>query len=254
MGKVYLVGAGPGDKELITLKGIRAIEEADVILYDRLINQELLNYARSEAELIFCGKEPKLHGVIQDEINRLLVQYGTEGKIITRLKGGDPFIFGRGGEEALVLEKANIPFEVVPGITSGISAPAYAGIPLTHRGLSGSVSFINGSNPESRSLKEWQHIANGTETLCFYMGVRNFPKTAEYLIQAGLEKTTPVAIIHWGTTNKQKTIVGTLETITDRLDEITNPSMIVIGQVVLLHDQLQWFNKQALENAGASSL
>ncbi|MFC4387005.1 uroporphyrinogen-III C-methyltransferase [Gracilibacillus marinus] len=256
MSKVYIVGAGPGDKELITVKGLRAIQEADVILYDRLINMDLLEEAKEGAELIFCGKEPKLHGVIQDEIHRLLVFYAKQGKVVTRLKGGDPFIFGRGGEEGQVLSRENIPFEIVPGITSGISAAAYAGIPLTHRGISGSVSFINASNPDARTSEEWEHLAKGADTLCFYMGVRQFPKTAEYLIKAGLKPSTPVAMIHWGTFAHQKTIIGTLDTIEARLHEISNPSMIVIGDVVSLHEELQWFEqiatKQTVVTNGAS--
>ncbi|KAB8139408.1 uroporphyrinogen-III C-methyltransferase [Gracilibacillus oryzae] len=247
MSKVYIVGAGPGDKELITLKGLRAIKEADVILYDRLINNELLDYAKEDCELIFCGKKPRLHGLIQEEIHRLLVQYAKQGKVVTRLKGGDPFIFGRGGEEGQVLKAENIPFEIVPGITSGISAAAYAGIPLTHRGVSGSVSFINASNPDNRSEEEWEHIVKGVDTLCFYMGVKHFPRTVQYLINAGLKPDTPVAMIHWGTFAHQKTIVGTLADIEGKMSEISNPSMIVIGEVVNLHKELQWFEQIAAE-------
>ncbi|WP_058307985.1 uroporphyrinogen-III C-methyltransferase [Gracilibacillus massiliensis] len=244
MGKVYIVGAGPGDEELITLKGVRAIKEADVILYDRLVNISLLEYAKESAVRIFCGKEPNKHGVIQDYINEQLVYYANKGKVVTRLKGGDPFIFGRGGEEALYLEEREINYEVVPGITSGISAAAYAGIPLTHRHVSGSVSFINGANPQSKTLDEWRHIAFGTETLCFYMGIKNFPVICEKLEEAGLPSTTPVAIIHWGTLTHQKTVVADLQTIVERLDEVSNPSMIVIGEVVKLHEKIKWFKEQ----------
>ncbi|WP_208586257.1 uroporphyrinogen-III C-methyltransferase [Gracilibacillus suaedae] len=243
MGKVYLVGAGPGDEELITVKGLRAIQEADVILYDRLVNRSLLNHAKEQAELIFCGKEPRKHGLIQDKINEQLIYYASIGKIVTRLKGGDPFIFGRGGEEAIHLEENQIEYEVVPGITSGISAAAYAGIPLTHRHISGSVSFINGSNPEAKTDKQWQHIANGADTLCFYMGIKKFPIICEKLKNAGLSKTTPVSIIHWGTLPEQKTVVADLETISDRLHEISNPSLIVIGEVVRLQEQIKWYKE-----------
>ncbi|GAE94894.1 uroporphyrinogen-III methyltransferase [Gracilibacillus boraciitolerans JCM 21714] len=184
---------------MITIKGLRAIKEADIILYDRLVNKKLLEYARSDATCIFCGKKPNMHGMIQDQINEQLVSFAKSGYIVTRLKGGDPFIFGRGGEEALLLEKNKIIYEIVPGITAGISAAAYAGIPpLTHRDISGSVSFINGSNPQSKTIEEWRHLANGAETLCFYMGVKNFPIICSKLIEAGLSKTIPVAIIHWG--------------------------------------------------------
>lgn len=243
MGKVYLVGAGPGDEELITVKGLRAIQEADVILYDRLVNPSLLDNAKEGAELIFCGKQPRKHGVIQEKINDQLVYYAQEGKVVTRLKGGDPFIFGRGGEEALHLEQNKIAYEVVPGITSGISAAAYAGIPLTHRHVSGSVSFINGSNPETKTDEQWRHIANGADTLCFYMGIKKFPVICEKLRKAGLSETTPVSIIHWGTLPHQKTIVADLETITNRLHEISNPSLIVIGEVVHLQKQINWYKE-----------
>ncbi len=245
MGKVYIVGAGPGDEELITLKGLRAIKEANVILYDRLVNKSLLEFAHEDAILIFCGKEPNKHGVIQDYINEQLVYYAEKGNTITRLKGGDPFIFGRGGEEALFLEERQIEYEIVPGITSGISAAAYAGIPLTHRHVSGSVSFINGSNPNAKTMEEWRHIAMGTETLCFYMGIRNFPVICDKLVEAGLAATTPVAIIHWGTLSQQKTITGNLNNILERLDEVSNPSMIVIGEVVQFHDKIKWFKEQS---------
>ncbi|MGP4041981.1 uroporphyrinogen-III C-methyltransferase [Gracilibacillus sp. D59] len=243
MGKVYLVGAGPGDEELITVKGLRAIQEADVILYDRLVNPSLLKHAKEEAELIFCGKQPQKHGLIQEKINAQLIDYASKGKIVTRLKGGDPFIFGRGGEEAIHLEDNEIEYEVVPGITSGISAAAYAGIPLTHRYISGSVNFINGSNPEAKSDEQWRHIAKGADTLCFYMGIRKFPVICEKLKKAGLSKNTPVSIIHWGTLPQQKTVVADLETISERLHEISNPSLIVIGEVVRLQEQIKWFKE-----------
>ncbi|MDX8047414.1 uroporphyrinogen-III C-methyltransferase [Gracilibacillus sp. S3-1-1] len=243
MGKVYLVGAGPGDAELITVKGMRAIEEADVILYDRLVNSTLLDYAKAGAQLIFCGKEPRKHGTIQESINEQLVQYAQEDKVVTRLKGGDPFIFGRGGEEALVLEENEITYEVVPGITSGISAAAYAGIPLTHRQVSGSVSFINGAYAEEKTDEQWRHIAGGADTLCFYMGIRKFPIIAEKLMKAGLSEETPVSIIHWGTLPKQKTIVANLGTIINRLHEVSNPSLIVIGEVVRLNERINWYKE-----------
>ncbi|UOQ86357.1 uroporphyrinogen-III C-methyltransferase [Gracilibacillus salinarum] len=244
MGKVYLVGAGPGDEELITVKGVRAIKEADVILYDRLVNHSLLDYAKADAELIFCGKMPRKHGLIQEKINEQLIYHAGKGKTVTRLKGGDPFIFGRGGEEALHLEEHQIAYEVVPGITSAISAAAYAGIPLTHRTISGSVSFINGSDPDGKTDEEWRHLALGADTLCFYMGVRKFPIICEKLMQAGLKETTPVSIIHWGTFSHQKSIVADLITVSDRLDEISNPSMIVVGEVVRLREKIRWFEEQ----------
>ena len=176
MGKVYLVGAGPGSVDLITVKGLRCIQEADVILYDRLINQELLDYAKSNAELIFCGKLPNKHAMIQERINHLLVKYAKEGKVITRLKGGDPFVFGRGAEEAEYLVDHDIPFEVVPGITSGIAAPAYAGIPVTHRDLGSSFAIVTGHMRAGKvDTIHWESLAKGIDTLAIYMGVGNLP-------------------------------------------------------------------------------
>ncbi|MEJ9212808.1 uroporphyrinogen-III C-methyltransferase [Bacillus smithii] len=246
MGKVFLVGAGPGDPELITLKGLKAIQEADVILYDRLINPALLDYAKQGATLIFCGKLPKHHHLQQETINHILVKHAKAGKTVTRLKGGDPFVFGRGGEEAEFLVKNGIPFEVVPGITSGIAAPAYAGIPVTHREYSGSFAFVAGHRKEGthEDLK-WEALAKGIDTLAIYMGVSNLPYIQEQLLKFGKPKDTPVALVHWGTTAQQRTVTGTLETIVDvvRREKVENPSMIVIGEVVKLREKLSWFEK-----------
>ncbi|MCP3028324.1 uroporphyrinogen-III C-methyltransferase [Halobacillus sp. A5] len=246
MTKVFLVGAGPGDPELITVKGLKAIQKADVILYDRLVNEELLDYASSKAELVFCGKKPDQHTLLQENINELLCQYALEDKVVTRLKGGDPFIFGRGGEEAAVLSEKGIEFEVVPGITSGAAAPAYAGIPLTHRELSSSVTFVSGVNPDGDTAEYWTNLAKHKGTLCIYMGVKKFPQTCEQLISHGMDQDMPVAIIHWGTTEEQKTVTGTLADIHQRLHEVSNPSMIVIGEVVRLRENLKWFEKEPL--------
>ncbi|MDC3417600.1 uroporphyrinogen-III C-methyltransferase [Aquibacillus salsiterrae] len=243
MGKVYLVGAGPGDPELLTIKGLRAIKEADVILFDRLVNGELLGYAKQDAELIYCGKQPGRHALIQEEINAMLCQFANQDKVVTRLKGGDPLIFGRGGEEAFVLREQGIPFEIVPGITSGSAAPTYAGIPLTHRNVSSSVAFIAGYNPEKDTSDYWRSLVRTVETLCIYMGVKRFPDMRDRLVEHGMDQETPVAIIHWGTTKQQKTITGTLATITDQLDEVSNPSMIIIGEVVKLREHIQWFDE-----------
>ncbi|MDL4842687.1 uroporphyrinogen-III C-methyltransferase [Aquibacillus rhizosphaerae] len=243
MRKVFLVGAGPGDPELLTIKGLKAIEQADIILYDRLVNKELLTYAKKEAELVYCGKTPGNHILRQENINYLLCKYANQNKIVTRLKGGDPFIFGRGGEEASVLRAHGIPFEIVPGITSGSAAPAYAGIPLTHRNLSSSVTFVSGYNPEKDNAAYWRSLSNSVETLCIYMGVNYFPIICDRLLKNGMDSALPVAIIHWGTTKSQKTITGSLGTIVDRLHEVTNPSMIVIGEVVRLREELQWFDE-----------
>ncbi len=246
MTKVYIVGAGPGDVELITLKGLRAIKEADVILYDRLLNEELLTYAKPGAELVFCGKLPNRHAMIQEHINESLVRYAKEGKVVTRLKGGDPFVFGRGAEEAAVLADENIPFEIVPGVTSGIAAPAYAGIPVTHRDLSGSFAIVTGHRQAGKDddLK-WESLVN-IETLAVYMGVKNLPYIVSQLRRFGKSSQTPVALIHWGTYDKQRTVTGTLETIERIVDEegIENPSMIIVGEVVRMREKIAWFNEQ----------
>lgn len=255
MGKVYIVGAGPGDIDLITVKGAKCIQEADVILYDRLINTELLSYAKTGVELIYAGKLPGLHAQTQDTINHLLVAYAQKGKIVTRLKGGDPFVFGRGGEEAQVLAKHGVVFEIVPGITSGIAAPAYAGIPVTHRDFSSSFALVTGHMREGKvdSIR-WEHLAKGVDTLAIYMGVGNLPYICSQLLKYGRSKHTPVALIHWGTTTEQYTVTGTLTTIVDiaRQSAIKNPSMIIVGEVVKLREEIKWFEQlelpQQLEN------
>lgn len=244
MGKVYLVGAGPGDIDLITVKGVKCIKEADVILYDRLINKELLAYAREGVELIYCGKLPDYHTLKQETINRFLVKHALKGKIVTRLKGGDPFVYGRGGEEAEALSKHGIPFEVIPGITSGIAAPAYAGIPVTHRELSSTFAFVTGHRKDGEEEElRWESLAKGIDTLAIYMGVKNLPYICSMLLKYGRDKETPVALVHWGTTKTQQTVTGTLETIVEdvKKSEIQNPSMIVVGEVVNLRSKLKWF-------------
>ncbi|MFC7783921.1 MULTISPECIES: uroporphyrinogen-III C-methyltransferase [unclassified Rossellomorea] len=246
MGKVYLVGAGPGDPELITLKALKSIQKADVILYDRLVNKELLSYAKKGADLIYCGKLPNYHTMKQDTINHFLVRYATSGKVVVRLKGGDPFVFGRGGEEAEALAKKGISFEIIPGITSGIAAAAYAGIPVTHRDASSSVAFVTGHKQNNLQEDEkWESLAKGIDTLAIYMGVGNLPYIKEKLIQNGKCKETPVALVHWGTTEVQRTVTGTLDTIIDIVKEekIENPSMIIVGEVVRFREKIQWFEE-----------
>ncbi|KPN89413.1 uroporphyrinogen-III C-methyltransferase [Lysinibacillus sp. ZYM-1] len=245
MGKVYIVGAGPGDADLITVKGLRCIECADIILYDRLINKELLTYAKQDAKLIFCGKMPQQHAMIQEHINQTLVSYAQQGLVVTRLKGGDPFVFGRGAEEAEVLVKHHIPFEIVPGITSGIAAPAYAGIPVTHRDLGSSFAMVTGHMQEGKDDEiRWESLAKGIDTIAIYMGVGNLPYIRQQLLKYGREEQTPVAVIHWGTFSaKQKTVTGTLATIEEiaRTENIQNPSIILVGKVVTLRETIQWF-------------
>jgi uroporphyrin-III C-methyltransferase len=249
VGKVFLVGAGPGDPELITLKGLRYLKQADVILYDRLVNPELLQHAKEGCQLVYCGKLPQIHTMKQETINHFLVKYAKKGYQVVRLKGGDPFVFGRGGEEALECVKNGVPFEVVPGITAGIAASAYAGIPVTHRSLSKSFAFITGHQVGDVEAKhQWFHLAKGVDTICVYMGVSHLPTIIKHLIRYGKSPHTPIALIHWGTLSDQKTVVGTLETIEACVKEanISNPSMIVIGEVVRLHDKLNWYEEEIL--------
>lgn len=251
VGKVYLVGAGPGDPDLITVKGLRCLQKADVILFDRLVNPELLKHAKEGAKLVYCGKLPHYHTMKQETINHFLVKYAYEGLQVVRLKGGDPFVFGRGGEEAEECMMHDVPFEIVPGITAGIAASAYAGIPVTHRTLSKSFAFITGHQAGNVAAEhQWSHLANGVDTICVYMGVSHLTTITKYLIQYGKSPQTPIALIHWGTLSDQRTIIGTLETIEEQVKEanISNPSMIVIGEVVRLHKKLNWFHEEMAPN------
>ena len=247
MGKVYIVGAGPGDVDLITVKGLRCIQEADVILYDRLINNDLLSYAKPSAKLIFCGKLPNRHAMIQENINLSLVQHAAQGKIVTRLKGGDPFVFGRGAEEAEVLAQNGIAYEIVPGITSGIAAPAYAGIPVTHRDLGSSFAIVTGHMREGKDdAIHWESLSRGIDTLAIYMGVGNLPYITKQLLTYGRPGSTPVALVHMGTFEQQRTITGTLETIVDIASnqQVKNPSIIIVGEVVSLREKISWFEQK----------
>lgn len=249
-GIVYLVGAGPGDPKLITVYGLECIQKADVIAYDRLINQDLLKHAKEDAELIYCGKLPGKHALIQEEINQLLVEKAQEGKIVTRLKGGDPFVFGRGGEEAEVLASHGLTFEIVPGITAGIAAPAYAGIPVTHRDHASSFAIVTAHGRESKGTDtvRWDVLANGIDTIAFYMGVGNLNHICSQLMKHGRSQTTPVAIIEWGTTDRQKTITGTLETIEEiaKNENITHPSIVLVGEVVKLRESIKWVEEKGI--------
>lgn len=252
MGKgfVYLVGAGPGDPKLITVKGSECIAKAEVLVYDRLASRRLLSLAKEDCELIYVGKSPDRHTLRQEEINQVLVQKGKEGKIVTRLKGGDPFVFGRGGEEALALVEAGIPFEIVPGVTSAIAVPAYAGIPVTHRELTSSFTVITGhEDPEKNSSTiDWEHLGPVEGTLVFLMGMENLELIAQKLIENGKNPETAVGIIQWGTRSEQRTLVGKLHNIAQLVKEqgFTNPSIIIVGQVVSLREKLQWFEKRPL--------
>ena len=248
--KVYLVGAGPGDPGLITVKGKECIQSADVIIYDYLAHPSLLKYARKSAELIYVGKKGGDHTLSQDQINDLLVEKAKPGTTVTRLKGGDPYIFGRGGEEAEVLMQNGISFEIVPGVTSAIAAPAYAGIPLTHRDYTSTVAFVTGHEDPTKdeSSIDWASLAKGIGTLVFFMGVKNLPNIIRQLTANGKPKDTPVALVRWGTTPRQVTVSGTLENIVDRVKAagLKAPAIIVVGEVVGLRDTLKWFEDRPL--------
>ena len=251
VGKVFLVGAGPGDPDLITVKGLRYLQQADVILYDRLVNPELLNHAKEGAQLVYCGKLPHYHTMKQETINHFLVKYAKKGCQVVRLKGGDPFVFGRGGEEAEECAHHDVPFEIVPGITAGIAASAYAGIPVTHRNLSKSFAFITGHQAGDVAAEhQWFHLANAVDTICVYMGVSYLSTITRKLIQFGKPPQTSIAIIQWGTLGDQRIVVATLGTVEEKVKEagISNPSMIVIGEVVRLHKKLNWFQEEIVPN------
>lgn len=249
-GYVYLVGAGPGDPKLLTIKGAECIKKAEVLVYDRLASRRLLSLAKPECEMIYVGKAPGGHTMHQEEINAVLVEKGLEGKIVTRLKGGDPFVFGRGGEEAEELLKAGIPFEIVPGISSSVAVPAYAGIPVTHRDLTSSFAVITGHEDPTKneSAIEWEHLAKSHGTLVFLMGMENLPLIARKLMENGLAATTPVGIIQWGTRPEQKVLVGQLSNIAALVKEkgFSSPSIIIVGEVVKMREKLQWFEKKPL--------
>ncbi len=240
-GYVAIVGAGPGDPELITVKAMRRIQEADVILYDRLVNEELLNYGKAEGIQIYCGKSPGQHSMSQEKINELLIQYAREGRNVVRLKGGDPFVFGRGGEEALAVVQAGISYEVIPGITSAIGVAASAGIPLTHRGIATSFAVVTGSRcPEHIAPIRWDRLAHSVDTLVIYMGVRELSQIREELLIHGKDARTPIALIENGTFACQRIVTGTLENI-DKLAvamKIKNPALIIVGEVVKVREQL----------------
>ncbi|MBU0698867.1 MAG: uroporphyrinogen-III C-methyltransferase [Pseudomonadota bacterium] len=249
-GKVYLVGAGPGDPGLITVKGLECIQKADVLIYDFLASPLLLKHAPEHAEVIYVGKKGGDHTLSQDKINALIVAKARQGALVTRLKGGDPFIFGRGGEEAEELIKAQVPFEIVPGVTSAIAAPAYAGIPLTHRKYTSTLAFVTGHEDPTKeeSNIDWAALARGIGTVVFLMGVKNLAHIARQLIDHGRRPDTPVALIRWGTTPRQVTVTGTLATIVEQVAAagLKAPAIIVVGDVVELRESMKWFEKRPL--------
>jgi uroporphyrinogen III methyltransferase/synthase len=252
--KVYLIGAGPGDPGLFTLRGKDVLEKADVVVYDYLADSFFLQWARPDAELIYVGKKAGDHALPQAEINQLLVKKAREGKLVARLKGGDPYIFGRGGEEAEELLDAGVEFEEVPGISSAIAGPAYAGIPLTHRAFASSVTLITGHEDPDKpgSVHNWKALAAGANTLVFVMGMKNLPEISRKLVEAGLQPDTPAALVYWGTTPRHRSLVSTLEKLPQEAvaQGFTNPSLIVVGGVVSLHDRLNWFEKKPLRGRG----
>jgi uroporphyrinogen III methyltransferase / synthase len=249
-GKVFLVGAGPGDPGLITVKGLECIKQADVIIYDFLASEVLLKHASEHSEIIYVGKKGSDHTFSQDTINALIVEKAQNGSTVIRLKGGDPFIFGRGGEEAEVLIRAGIPFEIVPGVTSAIAAPAYAGIPLTHRKFASSVAFVTGHEDptKNKSNIDWASLAKGIGTIVFLMGVKNLTQITERLMSHGMRPDTPAALVRWGTTAKQVTITGTLDTIValKNAANLKPPAVLIVGHVVGLREKIKWFEDRPL--------
>ncbi|MBP1727855.1 MAG: uroporphyrinogen-III synthase / uroporphyrinogen-III C-methyltransferase, partial [Deltaproteobacteria bacterium] len=247
---VYLIGAGPGDPGLITVRGRECISLADVVIYDYLANGELLKHAKPDAELIYAGKIGGAHNHAQSQINDLLVAKAAAGKKVARLKGGDPFVFGRGGEECEALVAAGISFEVVPGVTAAIGAAAYAGIPLTHRQVTTSVAFVTGhENPDKESTDiDWEKLSLGSGTVVFYMGVKNLPQIAENLMANGRSPDTPVALIRWGTRAEQEVLTGSLADIADKVRKsgFKAPAITVVGEVVNLRQRLRWFDNRPL--------
>ena len=247
-GIVYIAGAGCGDYDLMTVKLEKLLKTADCIVYDRLINENMLNLAPKNTELIYFGKENTEGGLIQDAINRVLVEKAKEGKKVLRLKGGHPFVFGRGGEEALALEEEGLDFEIVPGITSSISVPAYAGIPVSHRGINTSFHIFTGHTKKDGSWIDFETVSKLDGTLVFLMGVKNLPQIVQGLVGNGKSVETPIAIIESGSTTKQRTITGVLDNIVEISEEkkVVPPAVIVVGEVVSLREKLKWFEKKRL--------
>ena len=251
LGKVYLVGAGPGDPDLLTLKGKKCLEQAHAILYDQLVSDDLLKHAAESAELIYVGKQGGKHCADQRAIEELLVRKAREGKTVVRLKGGDPFVFGRGGEEAAALKRAGIPYEIVPGVSSAIAAPAYAGIPVTHRSCASSVAIVTGHEASNNSGQvKWDKLARSVDTLVILMGLHNLREIMHRLLESGCEPHRPVALIHCATQPSQKTLLGTVQTIADLADQakFQSPTVIVVGEVVRLGRELHWFSETVVDD------
>lgn len=243
VGEVYLIGAGPGDPELMTFKALRLLQRADVVLHDRLVNPDIVAMARRDADKLYVGKQRSDHSVPQDRINELLVELAEQGKRVARLKGGDPFVFGRGGEEIELLAQKNIPFQVVPGITAANAAACYSGIPLTHRDYAQSVRFVTGHTKDGKLHHRWEEFLSDTETLVFYMGLVGLPIICEQLMAHGRPADTPVALVERATSQEQRLLSGTLGTIEALVERAQPqaPTLIIVGKVVLLADRLRWY-------------
>jgi uroporphyrin-III C-methyltransferase len=256
-GVVYLVGAGPGDPGLLTVRGLELLRRAEVVVYDRLVNPALLEHCSPSCERIYVGKQVGLHCTAQDAIHRVLIERASRGHTVVRLKGGDPFVFGRGGEEALALLNAAIPFEVVPGVSAAVAVPAYAGIPVTHRGVASSFAVVTGHEArKEQDAVDWPKLASAVDTLVVLMGLANLPVIVEKLIAHGRPTDTPVAVISRGTGNDQDDVCGTLANIVEKSSHMKPPAVIVIGPVVSLADGLHWFvpvdyNRRRNECTGA---
>ena len=246
---VALVGAGPGDPGLMTVRGLALLRRADVVVYDRLVDPRLLDEARPDAHRVFVGKASGAHTLPQPEINALLVRHAAQGRRVVRLKGGDPFVFGRGGEEAEALAAAGISFEIVPGVSSAVAVPAYAGIPVTHRAVASSFAVVTGHEDEGKdeAAVDWSRLATAVDTLVILMGVRSLPRIAAALLEAGRAPATPVALVRWGTTDAQETVVGRLDQIATLAAAVrlAPPVVIVVGDVVNLRERLAWFGVRA---------
>ncbi len=242
MGKVYLTGAGPGDLELLTIKALRLIQKADVIIYDRLVDPDILSETKSGCKFVYVGKESGNHIMPQDEINETIYQHALQYETVVRLKGGDPFVFGRGGEEAAYLHDNGIEFDVIPGVTSAVSVPAYAGIPVTHRGIAVSFRVVTGHEAPDKESSQipWETFSTD-DTIIFLMGLHNLQKISDKLIEIGKSADTPCAVISKGTTKDQRVVVGTLSDIVEKSRDLPTPSLIVVGQVVKLREKLNWF-------------